>query len=133
MAWTWIFIALLAASFGAGPVLRRFSDRRLARKMRVDGRYMPWEEFERAAAEGQGTVVLNKSNMDGRLWWSPEDVQERDSATVMLSSGKLTVPPFLLVISEAALRRRYPAARIVVNRSTIRSHPLPPPSARPGS
>jgi hypothetical protein len=69
------FVVLwVAAVLLAYPVSEFF----LRRRMRREGRYLSWREVEQRLRRGDGTLVFNRSNEVGRVWWSPDPVEPDD-------------------------------------------------------
>jgi hypothetical protein len=51
------------------------SERRFARSMRDQGRFMTWKELEPLLRAGDGTLIVEQAQKDGvRVWWSRDDV-----------------------------------------------------------
>jgi hypothetical protein len=55
---------------------QRRQERRFAEQMKKAGRFMQWQEFKQAEANGTGTTIGEYLSTKGhfRLWWTPDDI-----------------------------------------------------------
>lgn len=111
------FLGFLSMLFGS-----RQEDRAVRDKMRQQGRYEEWEKFVQRLRAGQGTVILNRTNLSGRLWWTAETIANAHQAISAIQSGGaiFTVPPILFRPTEARLRQ-LGAINVIVSREAVRS------------
>lgn len=90
--WEWFFapaiilLIFLAILGWAGLVLlaspliiftQSRQERQFVRRMREQGRYIPWQQLEPHLHAGEGNLVVEKAMMEtDRVWWTQEDVAE---------------------------------------------------------
>lgn len=106
-------IALIVFSFFARDFFRIFDDRSVARQRRAWGSFEEWTILESKLKAGQGTIILNQTNLSGRVWWTPgavESDQEGISLLMRQNGAIFTIPPFFMRLSEKSLRQRYSCA-----------------------
>jgi len=110
-------IAILSVCGGllvAGPVVAQAL---ASRRLRRQGRTCALSDALSRVRAGHGCIILNKSNVDGRLWWTPEDPWD-----VCLDS--LDRPETLLTDSYAPfwwVRPRVPDGRLVTLEGIVRT------------
>jgi hypothetical protein len=88
-------------------------DRAVARQRRLIGQFEEWATLEAKLKAGQGTLILNRTNLSGRVWWAPGSVESDHEGISLLTrqNGAIfTVPPTFMRLNEASLRQRYPCA-----------------------
>ena len=66
-------VALLTLPF-RGLVLW-YRELRFARRLREQGRFIPWPQLEPRLIRGEGTLIVEQARHERvRLWWTPGDV-----------------------------------------------------------
>ena len=68
--------ALLSIPYMLGAIIYiAWRERQFFRRLRSQGRTLPWREVEHHLRAGEGTLVIEQSQKQShRLWWTPEDI-----------------------------------------------------------
>jgi len=91
------------------------------RRHKRQGRFCSWDEALQRVTRGVGYMVINKSNVEGRVWWTPH-LPESKSPTI-LCQGPACLTDFRGRI--AKLRRLVPQDRLVEVQGIVRIDPWP--------
>jgi len=66
-------VALLARPFRV--LVLWYRDLRFARRMREEGRFMPWPQLKPRLLKGEGTLIVEQARSERmRVWWTPGKV-----------------------------------------------------------
>lgn len=111
------FILMIALSSASSLI----SDAFLRKKLAAKGKLLPWDIFEKNIKDGNGTVIINKTNLPGRLYWASETINDHFDATSSILSGRafLVKCPAFKRITENKLKE-LGAKNIVIPRTSIR-------------
>lgn len=97
----------------------------LSRVFRLDfarrGRFIEWKDLTARLIRGEGQLIVNHSNVDGRVYWSPvvsslADIYAQDLLTLNIF---LTNCPYWLA-RVSALRRKFPKTSVIVCSGCVR-------------
>jgi len=83
------------------------------------GRWMDWNLVSERLLKGQGTIILNRTNAPGAVWWSDETLDSDEARIAILRDALLTNCPRSLA-DQDKLRQKFPVANIVELVGTIR-------------
>lgn len=106
-------LGLVAFSFIYWLLFGWLDDRYTARQRRLMGLFEEWSTLEPKLKAGQGTLMLNGTNLSGRVWWTPDKVESDMEGISLLTKQNgaiFTIPPLFMRLNEKSLRQRYPCA-----------------------
>ena len=109
-----IVIGAFAFAWVAGALLARpIAEAMLRWRMRRAGRFLPWTEVEGRLRAASGTIVYNRTNSVGRVWWSPAPVTSAGWLVDAREDAFLTQCP-RRYRTKTDLLKVFPEARVVV-------------------
>lgn len=104
-----------AVGVGAFVVLKL----RFTAALRRDGRWMEWEAVEQRLLDGEGTVILNRTNSPGAVWWTERVLTATEAKVALLTDANLTNCPRRLR-NKVQLETLFPNAAVLEVTGTIR-------------
>ena len=106
-----IIIIIMLAIVAFGPSLLYFL---FTMKMKMCGRWLPWESVCKSLEEGEGCLIINQSHLPGTWWWVDHyPLSEKEHPVDLIQSSAILVSPPYRLRSECALKKALPKANIL--------------------
>jgi len=115
-----IILVVIVASMICLALAKWWVDKRFVEKMQLKNRYIAWTDLHPFLVDGIGTLIVNRTNVPGAIWWSEIDVSDDKLVQGLLFSAKLTssVPRRMRKLS--VLRAEFPQVTIRVASGSVR-------------
>lgn len=83
-------ILLVAISIFASGIISKIN---FVKTKKAENRFVHWEDLQKYLHEGRGTIIVNKTNVPGHIWWVDKAVTEDHLTHVLLFEALLTDAP----------------------------------------
>ncbi len=121
-AMTSMILVVIVALITCLALVKWWVDKRFVAKMQIKNRYIAWTALQPFLVDGIGTLIVNRTNVPGAIWWSEIEVSDDElirSIRSLLFSAKLTtVPRRMRRLS--VLRTEFPRATIRIASGSVR-------------
>ncbi len=118
-AMTSMILVVIVASITCLALAKWWVAKSFVAKMKLKNRYIAWIDLQPFLVDGIGTLIVNRTNVPGAIWWSEIEVSDVELIPSLLFSAKLTtVPRRMRKLS--VLRTEFPRATIRIASGSVR-------------
>ena len=114
-----MYLVLIVVLLSSPFAYLMWSRRRDLELMRRQGRYVDWSALLVRLDAGEGTIILNRTNVPHPVWWTPSTISPQDSIRALLTDAIVTNCPRRMRTLEI-LKSTFPKVAVVEARGTIR-------------
>src|SRR4029453_10720932 len=68
---------------------RSYFHRQFLSRLEAEGRSISWREVLPHLHAGEGSLIIKRTNMDGRIWWTDQHISQDDAIAAIVSYAKL--------------------------------------------